>query len=472
MRAHPLLLVAAVLPAVALSQNTSRWTGDYDLNHPLYRAESYVEAGDDYVVTARGGNLRSELTIDRRTGALRAVRELPRGCGTLVYGPVPLGPREVLQFATDASAGRLTVRRLALGDGCAIETVRWERVYDLPPGTGYDFDAGAASADGGAYVIAGVIETDGRGRGRPYRPALLSVDAADGALRYAYVGAPETTATATGQLGAPLALRDGGAAAVLFGDAGRAHRLYWVDADGRPRFPPAAPADTTASFRALTELPDGSVAAFTTDASARRAPGAEAFAEDGARVFATDYGEVLADALGPTGRPLSYRAAVHRASGEFVVALRATDGDDVGLALVQAAPTGAVTGVQFAPLPLVDDLLTTANRLYEDRDGALLFFGEAGEGMLGLRTLGNFVSDLRRPRAPAPDWTAAPNPATDRVAVLGHGVEGRVFRLRNGLGQVMRAGTLDGGGLSVAGLSTGAYVLEVEGRGRRRLLVR
>ena len=458
--------VALCHPA-AYAQN-SDWVADYELDHPLYRAESFREVGDAYVVQARGGNERSELTIDVATGDLRSVASLSRGCGTLVYGPIPLGPREVVRIDADAAAGQLRVRRTVLTTACAIDFDRWDRTYALPPGTRFQFDAGDVSADSARLSVVGVIEVDGRRPGAPYLPVVLSLDAGDGALRYAFVGDTVRSTTVTGQLGAAHSLSDGSTAAVLFGDAGRAQRLYWVDARGELRFTPVTPADSAARFARVSELSDGSLAAWTVDASSRRVPGLERYTSDGRRAFAIAYDDILAAELGADTRALSHRAGVNRAGGDFAVALYASRDGAAGLALVQTRLDGSVVGTKYLDVPLKNDLLTVANRLYEDASGALVFFGEAGAGMGAARVVGAFVSDVPTVGTSENKLELYPTITTGTVTVdwSATGLARGAVTVADALGRAVWRGVLPKGGrLELGGWPAGRYVVGVVGVG-------
>ena len=82
------------------------------------------------------------------------------------------------------------------------------------------------------------------------------------------------------------------------------------------------------------------------------------------------------------------------------------------------------------------------------------------------------ISDER-----APEWTVFPNPASQRVTVVGSTAYSANLTLRNALGQTVRIVNTEGTSeftLDLQGLSQGVYFLDIASRGalhHQRLLV-
>ena len=466
---------ALVFVTSGYAQMPILWNTEYESLRLLSRPESFTESGSEYVLRVRGGNERSEVTIDKQTGALKSTTELGRACGTLVYGPVPLGPRSLVQFQSDAPAGKVTVRPLDLNAGCAVESVRWTQTVDLPVAKAYRFAGGAVNADTTELRLTGVIDLGITDNVAYSQPVALSMDAKTGAVRYVFVGERIASRFGPGDFTATTLLSDGGLAGVVLRATGRADRLYRVNGAGKLRFATTA-TDSTVLLLESFELADGSLAVWTATGPGRT-PGLEVYGINGQRRGAPlDFDAAIDAALGADYELFEARASVLRASGRLVTAfaVRRTDSGREGVIFAETDANGRFTGAQFVEQKLANRVVTVRNRLYEDSEGALVLFGEGERGMVGIRTRGNLTSGVRT-AALDKAWLIYPQPARATLNVSfpeSYGGDTAPVLIRDISGRtVLRRVLPKGAPLEVDGVSAGVYSLEIVGAGTRVILI-
>jgi hypothetical protein len=142
----------------------------------------------------------------------------------------------------------------------------------------------------------------------------------------------------------------------------------------------------------------------------------------------------------------------------------------VGPGLVYASTDG---GNRWDPFYPSDTLGNGPNGVIcvKDNDKYYLFYALKASSNLVKFTFPTAISIEHSPRAGLGILETYPNPATDRLWVDG-APEGAPVALYTARGQLVRRGTISGGGLSLAGLSSGLYLLQVHQPGGTTLTAR